>query len=387
MKFLLIIKNTIKKYVPTFIFKRLAIIRFYILNIFNFKEIKALYKKYLLFLKNKPQNTKSILFFPSDPIQVSPASRFRCYFIAKHLRSKGIFTAVVSTKLTRHQRKKILKIINPDWVWIQKVYHPLNRYKFFKEYNILFDIDDADFFLDHLRKSIHEFYKNSKIITCGSEFIKKYAEKFSNNVYKIWTPFPVNKNKKFKSQYKKQIIIGWTPRNADAYYESIKQLYKPLLNLHNRYNIIFRIIGGNVNKVKKLFSNLDWVQIIPSQPYNIFLKILNKIDIGIHPLTKTPHNLAKSFGKTLTYMNAGIVCVVSNIGENSIFFKDGVNGFLANTAEEWEIKLGKLIENQSLREKFADKAYKNIQEYLSLDTVGNKYIELLFGSGKKTLKN
>ncbi|MFX1453243.1 MAG: glycosyltransferase, partial [Promethearchaeota archaeon] len=129
---------------------------------------------------------------------------------------------------------------------------------------------------------------------------------------------------------------------------------------------------------KKLFSNKDWVQIMYSKPYEKFLKKLKEIDIGIHPLTKSVRNLAKSFGKTLDYMNAGIPCVVTNIGENSIFFKDGFNGFLANTSEEWEIKLGKLVKDKILREKFANQAFKDMKKELSLETACNKYIELLF---------
>ncbi len=348
-------------------------------NYLQHKQIKALYQEYLKVLKNKPKNAKSILFFPSGFYQTLPSGKFRCYNVAKYLKSKGYFTIVVSPKLGKYQRKMILKNLKPDWVWIQKAYHPLNRYKYFRNYKVLFDLDDADFFNPFLRKIIHEFFKKLQIITCGSEFIKNYARKFSDNAYKIWTPFPVDKDKIFKVQTKDQIIIGWTPNNADANYESIKLLYKPLVNLHKKYNIIFRIDGRGVKKVGELFSNLDWVQIIYTHPYKLFLKKLKEIDIGIHPLNKTTRNLAKSFGKTLNYMNAGIPCVVSNIGENSIFFKDGINGFLASTPEEWELKLGKLVKDQKLREKFANLAFKDMRKELSLSNICKKYVLLLFG--------
>ncbi|NVM05310.1 MAG: glycosyltransferase [Candidatus Helarchaeota archaeon] len=378
MKFSATMESLAKNILNKYGHHGLNLIGIVLLNILQNMKIKALFQKYLSILKKKPKNSKSILFFPSGFYQTLPSGKFRCYHVAKYLKNKGYFTLVISPKLGKKYRKKILEDLNPDWVWIQKAYHPYNRYKFFKKFKIIFDIDDPDFLNPYLSKPIHELFKNSQIITCGSELIKNYAKKFSNNIHKIWTPFPVEEEKKFKFQAKDRLIIGWTPSKADAYYESIKQLYKPLLNLHKKYNIIFRIDGGSTEKVRKLFSNLNWVQIIYSRPYKFFLKKLKEIDIGIHPLAKTPSNLAKSFGKTLNYMNAGIPCVATDIGENSKFFKDGINGFLAKTSEEWEIKLGKLIENQDLREKIANQAFQDMKKELSIENASRKYLKLLF---------
>ncbi|MHA1381416.1 MAG: oligosaccharide flippase family protein [Candidatus Helarchaeota archaeon] len=368
-------KKIALKYINVGTYKIGLILYNYLQNL----KMRALYNKYSRIIKNKPKTTKSIIFFPSGVLENLPSSRFRCYNMAKYLKTQGYFTIIISPKLGINYRKKILKNLNPDWVWVQKAYHPYNRYKYFKNYKVLFDLDDSDFGNIFIRKAIHEFFEKSQLITCGSEFIKKYAEKFSNNVYKIWTAFPVDKEKVFEVRPKKQLIIGWTPVNADEYYDSIKLLYGPLSNLHKKYKIKFRIISRNAQKTSKLFSNLGWVQIYKFLPYNVFVKKIKEIDIGIHPLIKNPLNIAKSFGKTLNYMNAGIPCVVSNIGENSIFFKDGINGFLANTPKDWEIKLEKLIVDADLRNKIANCAFKDMENQLSLKNISEKYIKLLFG--------
>ncbi|MHA1381772.1 MAG: glycosyltransferase [Candidatus Helarchaeota archaeon] len=356
-------------------------------------KIKALYKKYLAYSKKKLENTKTILFFPSGFYQTLSSGRFRCYNIAKYLKNKGYITILVSPKFGKKYRKRLLKIFKPDWVWIQKAYHPLNRYKYFKDFKIVFDLDDSDFIHTFLRKPIHEFFKKSQIITCGSEFIKSYAEKFSNNAYKIWTSFPIKVDKDFRIRDKEKLIIGWVATSPKYCLECLKFIHKALINLRHKYNFIFRIHAKYDKRVQEMFANIDWFEYIPYLPYNLFIEKIKEIDIGIHPLIEpdvnasnnygrvlTYINAGKSFGKVLNYINAGIPCVVSNIGENPLFFKDGINGFIAKTPEDWELKLEKLLKNPSLREKFANQAFKDMKKEMSLENITKKYLKLLFGN-------
>ena len=58
-------------------------------------------------------------------------------------------------------------------------------------------------------------------------------------------------------------------------------------------------------------------------------------DVGIMPLHDTPWERGKCAYKLLQVMAAGKPVIASPVGANRQVVRHGVNGFLADTAEEW----------------------------------------------------
>ncbi|MCX6723490.1 MAG: glycosyltransferase, partial [Candidatus Staskawiczbacteria bacterium] len=80
--------------------------------------------------------------------------------------------------------------------------------------------------------------------------------------------------------------------------------------------------------------------------------------------------------KLLQYMSMAIPPVVSPVGFNREIVKDGVNGFLADTDEEWVEKISLLIEDKNLREKIGKNARATIENNYSLIKASDKLFKI-----------
>jgi glycosyltransferase involved in cell wall biosynthesis len=92
---------------------------------------------------------------------------------------------------------------------------------------------------------------------------------------------------------------------------------------------------------------------------------LAEADIGVMPLPDDPWSRGKCACKALQYMGLGIPAVCSPVGINSDLIRDGENGFLANTAEEWIAKLTLLLHSTQLRRKLGLAGRKTVEERFS----------------------
>ncbi len=68
------------------------------------------------------------------------------------------------------------------------------------------------------------------------------------------------------------------------------------------------------------------------------------------PLPDNPWSRGKCGLKALQYMALGIPTVCSDVGVNADIIRDGDNGFLAATEEEWVEKLRRLLRSAQLRQ-------------------------------------
>jgi glycosyltransferase involved in cell wall biosynthesis len=65
---------------------------------------------------------------------------------------------------------------------------------------------------------------------------------------------------------------------------------------------------------------------------------------------------------------------MSAIGVNPEIINDGVNGFLANTEEEWVNKISQLIESFELRKKMGMSGRETIVSRYSVESQKNNYL-------------
>jgi len=105
---------------------------------------------------------------------------------------------------------------------------------------------------------------------------------------------------------------------------------------------------------------------------------LATIQIGLLPVaSRTKFNRAKSPTKLFEYMAMSKPTVSSKIGETAHIIKNGENGFLAKTREEFIEKMQVLIQNSDLRQRIGEKARQTIEEGYSLKVLGKRLYEIL----------
>jgi glycosyltransferase involved in cell wall biosynthesis len=97
--------------------------------------------------------------------------------------------------------------------------------------------------------------------------------------------------------------------------------------------------------------------------------LFNTLDIGVYPLTDDDWARGKCGFKAIQCMACGVPVVAQAVGVNREIIRDGENGFLAATPDEWREKLARLLTDAGLRERFARAGRRTIEERYSLRVV------------------
>jgi glycosyltransferase involved in cell wall biosynthesis len=139
------------------------------------------------------------------------------------------------------------------------------------------------------------------------------------------------------------------------------------------------LIAGSKNQPIPL-SKIEKLHIleIPEYSDDDIPEIVKKMDIGIMPLFDTPAERGKCAMKMLIYMAGELPVVASPVGESFYIVREGQNGFLAETAAEWEAKLSRLIGDADLRKKIGKAGKQTVTERYSQDIIFRKMISEIF---------
>ena len=248
---------------------------------------------------------------------------------------------------------------------------------------LIFDFDDAIW--NHDVSSANKTLgwlknpaKTSKIIglcdlvIAGNEYLADYAKKYNQNVIIIPTTIDTDEYKPVKgSDSDDQICIGWSGSITTIKHFEYALPFLKILKEKYGNKISINVIGDASYRNEEL----DIVGIAWNKKTE--LRDLSKFDIGIMPLPDDPWAKGKCGLKGLQYMALSIPTVMSPVGVNMEIIKDGTNGYLADSVDEWVEKISKLIDNQELRESLGNAARQTVLEQYSVDSQKETYLNAL----------
>jgi len=246
---------------------------------------------------------------------------------------------------------------------------------------ILFDFDDAIWVKDVSKGNQSlSFLKNSNKIkeilpfcshvTAGNNYLKEFALRFNDKVTVIPSTIDTEKYVQACAGNKDVVTIGWVGSHTTIkHFETIIPI---LIRLKEKYGslIDFKVIGDPLFHNKEL--NIDGVEWDNNKEVDFF----NMLDIGLMPLPNDEWAKGKCGMKGLLYMSVNKPAVMSSVGMNSEIIENGVNGFLADTEEEWFNVLSNLIEDENLRNSIGLEGRKTVEQLYSLNSQKEKYLEL-----------
>ncbi len=252
---------------------------------------------------------------------------------------------------------------------------------------IIYDLDDAIYmgmpspanrFLKYLKwpSKVEMIIRLSDhVITCNGH-LADYAAKFNKNVTVIHTSVDTDRFKPRDSKGDDVLTIGWIGSHSTAPY--LAKLKNVISRLAGRYKFNLKIIGAgrydpgidDVNVINK-----DWLLEDEVEEFK-------SLDIGIYPLPDNEWAAGKTGFKTIQYMSVGVPCVVSDVGPNKIIVKDGVNGYLARTDNEWVEKMSMLVEDPELRKMMGEAGRKTVIEKYSLKVNAPRLFDVITGVHK-----
>ena len=242
---------------------------------------------------------------------------------------------------------------------------------------IVFDFDDAIFTLSksYYRK-IRRIVTMSDGVIVGNNYLREFASKYNKRVIVI--PGTVDTNRYFpkKNVKKKEIIIGWIGLYSNFPY--LEVMSDVLRNLCEKYpNVRVKVVGRNFHRL-----SLPGVRtILKEWSFSEETKDVQTFDIGIMPLPNNEWSQGKCGGKLLVYLACGLATISSPVCSSTEIVQDGMNGFLASTKAEWEEKLSRLIENESLRESLGQAGRKTVKESYSVEANApkmNKFLQKIY---------
>ncbi len=248
---------------------------------------------------------------------------------------------------------------------------------------IIYDFDDAIFHnYDSsskwyvrmlLRKKLHHTLRVSKIAFCGNKYLAKYASSICQRTEIIPTVINTDKfipisNIKPK---KEQLRIGWigTPTTFKQYLNNILPFLKDLV-LQEGCKILIMGASKNITNTHPSIEFIEWKE-------EREVPFIQSLDIGIMPLNKSPWAKGKCGLKIIQYMACGIPVVASPVGVNSEIVEHGVNGFLADTEQEWYECIKKLLKDRDLRTQMGLYGREKIIKDFSLNVWGPRVSDIL----------
>lgn len=314
-----------------------------------------------------------VAFFPSTP--GTGAAHLRAVLVARHLRKKGWNAVSVPAQLELGQRERFLRMLNPDVLVFQQCRHPFNSFDHSFGFKYILDIDDADFHDARLQQRLEETAANACGVIAGSRYIKNWATQFNKTCNVVWTGTPISKGERpsHEDRAKEMPVVTWaqaSPLNYPAELEFVRRVIKGVSDRGGNFSM--RLYGTNSTEEKreiKSIFGLDRVHIetFPSMSYSDFLLSLRSVSVGLSPIVaEDPFSRGKSFGKILGYLDAKVPIVCSDHADHALFF-DAESGYVSNSEEYWQSCIISLLQNYTLRNEMAERAFLKLEQRLSIE--------------------
>ena len=247
---------------------------------------------------------------------------------------------------------------------------------------IVYDFDDAVFlpnvsdanrFIVSLKwaSKVPEIVRLSARVIAGNDFLAGFARTHNPSVVKIPTCVDTDKFvPRVDPGAATPPVVGWIGSPTTAPY--LKLLASVFRNVHARTPFHMKVSGAASDVA------FDGVH-VANEPWSLAeeVSLFNTCDVGVYPLTDDEWSKGKCGFKAIQFMSCGVPVVASAVGVNREIIEDGVNGFLAATAGEWETKLRRLLTDADLRARFAEAGRRTVEERYSLRVCAPKVAAVL----------
>ncbi len=246
---------------------------------------------------------------------------------------------------------------------------------------IIYDFDDAIWmppekktsFLKRIIKAYHKvgtICKWSHTVVVGNEYLAAYARRFNENVIIIPTVVDT-KNRFIPLELKKNndpVVIGWTGSHTTLSY--LEDLEPALLQLQKKYPFELMVMANKPPHFKEIQHRfVPWSE-------EAEVAELNKVDIGLMPLTDDEWTRGKCGFKLIQYLALEIPAVANPVGVNGSIIEEGENGLFCTTNETWKEALNKLLTDPGLRQRMGKAGRKKVIEQYSLDSQSTVFTAL-----------
>lgn len=244
----------------------------------------------------------------------------------------------------------------------------------------IFDFDDAVFeryvspsngYLSYLKfpGKTRTICRLAAHVTAGNEYLAAYARRVNPRVTVVPTTVDTSKYVPAPRPASEVPVIGWTGSYSTV--QHLDTLRPALQRLAREERFRLRVIGAPGYKVDGLdVEALTWRS-------ETEVEDLRPLDVGVMPLPDDRWARGKCGMKALQYMGLGVATVASPVGVNSTIIREGENGLLASTEDEWVEKLRRLLRDPALRERLGRQGRRTVEEQYSAAVQAPRVYEII----------
>ena len=223
-------------------------------------------------------------------------------------------------------------------------------------------------------EELTKLFRGACRIVVGNRFLEESVMHYGKPISIIPTPIDTEQYRIPLKEGPKKTVIGWSGSSSTNFY--VNRVIPVLKELSNRHEFKFLIISNDLNHIEiEKLQGIDY-QFVPWRK-ETEVEDLQKIDIGLMPLSDDVWSKGKCGLKALQYMALGAPSVCSPVGVNSEIIDDGANGFLADRQEEWVAKLELLLQDAEKRKRLGKNARKTVEERFSLKVNMPKLVSII----------
>lgn len=190
------------------------------------------------------------------------------------------------------------------------------------------------------------------ITTATKPLAALYGE-YNKNVHVIPNALPARAFK-LSPRPSKRLIVGW--QGSDSHHEDLRLIAGAVGSLQKRFD--FKLVLAGYNPLD-LFKGATFRTWTPFSPELDYFQAFADFGVGLCPLAKTPFNEGKSDLKWLEYSALAIPAVASAVSAYEEL-EDGATGLLADSADEWEEQIARLLLDKVLRRKLGEAAREHV---------------------------
>lgn len=241
---------------------------------------------------------------------------------------------------------------------------------------LVLDYDDAVFI--PRQGSVHMENKIGKLIgwaaevIVGNDYLRSYASQFTTHLTLIPTVIDLKRYSP-RDSYEwpgNCFVIGWIGTPSTVHH--LAEFAPVLAKLSLTFPIVMRCVGvpSGFRLPGVRVEALPWSEETEAQ-------IIRTFDVGVMPLSDEPFAQGKCGLKLIQYMGCGVPAVGQSLGANKTIIRDGINGYLASSNDEYIEKITALIAERSLRERLGRAGRRTIEERYALEVAAGAFSGVL----------
>lgn len=246
---------------------------------------------------------------------------------------------------------------------------------------VILDVDDAIFLPQpHGDRTLGQFRNPAKVgriaqasrlVIVSNEYLAHWFRRYNPSIAIVPTAVDTDRFcPRPTARPDGPVTIGWIGSPSTGYY--LAQLLPALERLRRLHQFTFKVIGAGAGFQS---NGSPLVQ----QPWRLDREVedFQSLDIGVYPLPDDAWAAGKGGFKSIQYMAAGVPVVASPVGMNTEIIRDGDNGFLARTVDDWVRILSHLLEDDELRVRIGSAGRRTAVEHYSTAVQAPRFVSYL----------